>query len=210
VAFWVLFDAMTTLSGLYARALLPDLAQPAMAYPALAEAVLPAVAKGVFYLGMVATVMSTTDGLTFISAATIGRDVLAPLFGRREDHDILLFTRVGVIFTAAVAVCGALLFPSVIQLWYVIGTVFIPGLLLPVLLAYSRHGRPTPSWTFAMMMAGFLCSFAWFSIGVLDGNGLAPRYLFGIEPMYVGLGATMVLLAAAILLRRTSGLPRPV
>ena len=51
VVFWVVFDVMTTTAGLYARAALPDIASPVMAYPLLAEAVLPPVAKGLFYVG---------------------------------------------------------------------------------------------------------------------------------------------------------------
>lgn len=199
VGFWLLFDAMTTLSGLYARALLPDIGQATMAYPALGEAVLPAFAKGVFFLGMVATVMSTTDGLTFISAATIGRDVLAPLFGKRDDRHILSLTRAGVVFTAAVAVAGAVLFPSVIQLWYVIGTLFIPGLLLPLLSSYRTAGRPSPAWILTMMLAGFLSSLSWFAYGVFEGSGSVPHYPLGIEPMYIGLASTVIVFLLASL-----------
>ncbi|MDH7516397.1 MAG: hypothetical protein QHI48_11060, partial [Bacteroidota bacterium] len=49
VLFWFVFDGMTTLTGLYARALLPVLERPAMAYPLLAEAVLPPIAKALFF-----------------------------------------------------------------------------------------------------------------------------------------------------------------
>jgi SSS family solute:Na+ symporter len=45
IFFWFLFDAMTITAGLYARAVLPELDQPVMAYPALAEVVLPGIAK---------------------------------------------------------------------------------------------------------------------------------------------------------------------
>ena len=201
VLFWILFDAMTTLSGLYARALLPDLTHPTMAYPALGEVVLPAFAKGVFFLGMVATVMSTTDGLTFISASTIGRDILAPLFRRRGDRDIMNFTRAGVVFTAVAAVCGALLFPSVIQLWYVIGTLFIPGLLLPVLSSYSTRFRVSSAWTLCAMIAGFGFSFTWFLCGMLQGEGQGIRYPYGVVPMYIGLAASAILFASGLLHR---------
>ena len=38
IVFWVLFDLMTTTAGLYARALLPDLADPVQAFPGLGGA----------------------------------------------------------------------------------------------------------------------------------------------------------------------------
>ncbi len=39
VIFWLFFDFMTSMTGLYARAIVPNLNQPAMSYPALAEVV---------------------------------------------------------------------------------------------------------------------------------------------------------------------------
>ena len=41
VLFWAVFDFLTTTTGLYARAMLPDLQEPLQAYPALASHLLP-------------------------------------------------------------------------------------------------------------------------------------------------------------------------
>ena len=46
VACWAVFDAMTTIAGLYARALLPDLRDPVFAFPELARIALPPFALG--------------------------------------------------------------------------------------------------------------------------------------------------------------------
>src|SRR6185369_10819216 len=82
IIFWFLFDLLTASAGLYARAALPNLADPVMAYPMLAEAVLPSIAKGLFYVGMLATIMSTLNTLAFVSAQTLGRDIYLRLKGR--------------------------------------------------------------------------------------------------------------------------------
>ncbi len=76
IACWVVFDLLTTTAGLYARALLPGLADPVFAFPELARVTLPPVALGLFYLAMIATVMSTVDSYGFIAATTIGRDLV--------------------------------------------------------------------------------------------------------------------------------------
>ncbi|HLF14859.1 MAG TPA: sodium:solute symporter family protein, partial [Bacteroidota bacterium] len=76
VAFWFLFDFMTAATGLYARAILPGLDEPVMAYPLLAETVLPPVAKGLFFAGILATIMSTLNTAAFVSAQTLGRDIV--------------------------------------------------------------------------------------------------------------------------------------
>ncbi len=130
IIFWFLFDAMTATAGLYARAALPDLAQPVMAYPLLAELTLPPVAKGIFYVGMLATIMSTLNTLALVSATTLGRDIVwrAKQDTRLGEKDS---TRWGLVVTAVLSLVLALLIPSVIKLWYTIGTVIIPGLADP-------------------------------------------------------------------------------
>jgi hypothetical protein len=55
---------------------MPKLADPVSSYPALALAFLPPVVQGIFYLGLLATVMSTVDGYTFIGGVNFGRDLL--------------------------------------------------------------------------------------------------------------------------------------
>jgi SSS family solute:Na+ symporter len=193
VLFWFVFDTATTLSGLYARALLPDIAQPSMAYPLLAEAVLPTAAKGVFYIGMLATVMSTADGLTFIAAVTVGRDILARWGGREDDRSITRYTQYGVLFTTAVSIAAVLLFPSVIDLWYVIGTLFIPALLLPLTASYYPRLRISNTLTFAAMLSGFAISAIWFSVGQSRAIDDIARYPYSIEPMYAGLSISMLI-----------------
>src|SRR5262249_34883328 len=74
IIFCFIFDFMTATAGLYARAALPQLQEPMTSYPMLAEAVLPPLAKGMFYVGMLATIMSTLNTLAFVSAQTLGRD----------------------------------------------------------------------------------------------------------------------------------------
>jgi len=52
VGLWIVFDFLTVFSGLAARVLLPDLADPLKAYPALAELVLSPWAAAVFTVGL--------------------------------------------------------------------------------------------------------------------------------------------------------------
>ncbi|MEX0736930.1 MAG: sodium:solute symporter family protein, partial [Bacteroidota bacterium] len=140
ILFWFCFDFMTSLTGLYARAALPELEKPLFAYPMLAELTLPTIAKGLFYIGMLATIMSSLSSLMFISATTIGKDIVGRLrldAGVRaaragSDHGTInRWTKIGLVISSAFAVTLALAIPSVVSLWYTIGTCIIPGLLVP-------------------------------------------------------------------------------
>jgi SSS family solute:Na+ symporter len=193
IIFWFVFDAMTATAGLYARAALPDLQQPVMAYPMLAEITLPPIAKGLFYVGMLATIMSTLNTLAFVSAASLGRDVVCRMRGTIGKEEVEeRFTRGGLLATAVVSVVLAAYIPSVIRLWYVIGTAIIPGLLVPLVTAYFERWKAPAGYAFAAMAAGWVVSMAWLAAGWSQGMAGEASYPFGIEPMYPGLAVSVL------------------
>jgi len=192
ILFWMVFDFLTTAVGLYARASLPGLENPGFSYPLLAERILPPLVKGFFFIGLFATIMSTLSSLTFIAGTTVGNDLVGRWMARkgdRRDDRILLWSRIGLAAASLLAGALALWLPSVVRLWYVIGTTVIPGLLLPLLLSYSRIRLLTGRWAFMTMLAGWLVSSLWMCIGLWRGG----HYPWGIEPMYPGLLASVVM-----------------
>jgi SSS family solute:Na+ symporter len=205
VVFWLVFDAMTATAGLYARAALPRISQPVMAYPLLAEAILPPVAKGLFFIGLLATIMSTLNTLAFVSATTLGRDIVLRLRWKQAQPnaeraaDVIdekvetAWVRGGLVVTGILAVCLAAMIPSVIKLWYTIGTVIVPGLLVPLVSAYFDRLRVGAKWAFAAMLFGWLTSLGWLLAGWSGSPAGTATYPFGIEPMYPGLLISIVL-----------------
>ncbi|HLF19468.1 MAG TPA: sodium:solute symporter family protein [Bacteroidota bacterium] len=188
ILFWFCFDFLTSTTGLYARAALPNLDQPMFSYPMLAEMTLPVVAKGLFYIGMLATIMSTLSSLTLISAITIGKDIVGRLSSSRDrEQHVKRWTRVGLLISAVFSVVLALLVPSVVRIWYTIGTCIVPGLLVPVLASYFDRLRISASFAFAAMLGGWAISTASLVCGHMNAAGGVPLYLLGIEPMYPGL-----------------------
>ncbi len=188
ILFWLVFDFMTTSAGLYARAALPVLSQPMFSYPMLAEVALPAIAKGLFYIGMLATIMSTLSSLTLISGITIGKDIVGRWKNAPHDSELVRrWTKIGLIISAVVSVALALLVPSVVNLWYTIGTCIIPGLLIPVLSSYFDRLKIPATYALGAMVNGwFISTFSlvYGQLNLVNGN---PKYFFGVEPMYPGL-----------------------
>ncbi|MCS7083131.1 MAG: sodium:solute symporter family protein [Bacteroidetes bacterium] len=192
VLFWVLFDALTTAAGLYARALLRELAHPALAYPALAEQALPPGLKGLFWVGLLATIMSTVDSYLLLSAQMLGFEVLGRWHARWPAGT---YVRVGLLATLLLALLIALWAPGVIAIWYTLGTLMIPGLLLPTLGAYAARWRPSRMIALGMLIGGPLCALLWMALARRPEG-----YWGGIEPLYAGL-AWCVLLWLANLVR---------
>jgi SSS family solute:Na+ symporter len=204
ILFWFVFDAMTATAGLYARAALPSLSQPVMAYPLLAEAILPSGAKGMFYVGMLATIMSTLNSLTFISATTLGRDLLWRARNGEPGETETSLSRTGLLLTAVTSIFLAILIPSVVKLWYTIGTVVIPGLLVPLVTSYFDRLRAPARHAFLSMLGGWVTSSVWLLLGWSKQIVASQHFPLGIEPMYPGVAVSLVFWGWGIL-RRPAG-----
>jgi len=187
IGFWFVFDFMTTTIGLYAKALLPNLKDPMMAFPALAEQVLPPVVKGIFYIGLFATVMSSLNSSLFVSAQTFGRDLLWRTVGKSKAGAETRYTRIGLIVTSLFAIVLSTRFPSIVSLWYTLGTIVIPGLLIPLITSYFPGLRNNSKITFITMLSGWLSSLSWFIAGK------DQQYPLGIEPFFIGLSVSSLL-----------------
>ena len=199
IAFWVVFDFMTTSCGLYARALLPHLADPVFAFPDVAKLTLPPVALGLFYLGMIATVMSTIDSYGFIAATTFGRDLWWRFRRGADESRIPAYSRAGLWIAGGFAGALACAQPSVIALWHDLGSITTPSLLLPVGTALTGRGRLGARATLAALALPLAVTLAW----VLARNASpAGRYPLALEPIYAGLAASLLVYAPGWLLFR--------
>lgn len=188
VGCWFVFDLLTTWTGLLAKALLPPTTSPGQAFLDLSAKILPVGVQGLFLLGIFATVMSTLDSTTLITAQTIGYDLLARM-KRFSLIDPIKLTRYGLGISLGLAFALAIYLPSVVNLWYTLGTILLPGLVIPVIsslypnISISRH---ILKWS---MLAGPGIAFMWFFIGKSD----EWDYYFGLEPFYPGILVSLML-----------------
>ncbi len=183
VFFWALFDFLTTSTGLYARAALPNLSQPVNSFPLLAEKILSPGYKGVFYAAMFATIMSTLNSFFFLSATTVGRDFIFRLNSKENNFHLKKYTIYGLIISGILSILLAYFIPSVIEIWYTIGSLCIPGMILPVVSAYYPGLRISKNLMFVEMIFAVLTSIIWL---IIRDNFITNTVLIEIEPMIVG------------------------
>jgi len=195
ILFFALFDGLTTFTGIYAHALLPDLSTGVDAYPALAELLLPAGLLGVFYCGMIATVMSTVDAYLFNAGITLSRDLLGRVGSAAAST--IRGERLGLIGGAAIASAIALMSESVVNLWYGFGSVGTAVLLTPLLGAFFPALRPERRFAALGMAAAGAVTLAW-----LFGAQRAGTPWLSIEPVFPGLAVAGSFAAAGIIARR--------
>ncbi len=197
ILLWFLFDALTTTTGLYARAFLPNLSNPALSYPLLAEAILPSGIKGIFYAALFATIMSTLNSFLFLSSTTISRDFFFKLSKIPDEKKIKTFAVYGLLISGIVSVLLAYFIPSVIEIWYTIGSICIPGILLPVVSSYYQILKINEKLLFFEIITSVTAGFSWFFIR----DYFTDSFIFNIEPMIAGLAFSILIHAAGLMLK---------
>ena len=183
IGFWFIFDILTLLSGMYARLLISN-AEPVLAYTKLAELVLPPVAFGMFFIAILSVIMSTIDSFAFISATTFGRDILWRIqSGAEKNHplnenDIIPLVKKGLLVTGLISLMLAISIPSIVQIWYTLGSIIVPGLLIPFLISFTKKKIDI----ITLMIAPLIISILW----ILNKN-IFGSYPLHMEPFYPGI-----------------------
>jgi len=182
ILFWAIFDCLTITCALYAVGTIQQ-GQAALTFPLLALDVLPIGVFGLFMTGIIATLMSTIDSLGLLSAISFGRDILWRIQSNNRTLDTVPFIRKGLVIISFLSLVLAYLLPSIVQLFYAIGSVLIPGLILPFLNTIRKHplamkGAQAVRW----MGIPIIISMSWYIISTIKG---AP--FLGIEPFYPGI-----------------------
>ncbi len=195
VGFWVLFDFLTTFTGLAARALLPHLPDPVLSYPELGRLVLPPLANALFAVAMFATVMSTAHSYLFLGAATIGHDVVPEIRSRVDERH---WTMAGLVLVGAAAAALALALRSVIAIWHDVGSIVTSALLLPLALSHARERlRFRRRAATAAIVVTAAVSTGWI-LARADG-----RYPLGVEPIFPALAVSAAIWLADVTVRPT-------
>ena len=192
VLFWVLFDFLTTTSGLYARAVLPHLQNPVTSYLELGKTVLPPFVYGLFLAGLLSTIMSTVDSYTFVAAMTLGRDVFARMRNNMTDAKINSYTKIGIIISGILSIAIAMYGKSVIRIWKDLGSIGTPALLLPTLSSFWPRFKMSNRAATLAMLSGAAVSGFWILSKELPVHD-KPGYLLGVEPIYAGLFITSII-----------------
>ena len=189
VIFWILFDFLTTSTGLYARADLPALENPVLAFPLFAERVLASGLKGIFYAALFATIISTLNTFLFISATTFGRDFVFKIKRGAVEKKIADYTKLGLLIASILSILLAFFIDSVIELWYTIGSLCIPGIILLIMSAYYPKFKISNKAALIEIVSATSASIIWLMLRTIF-SGLP---LFDvIEPMIVGMAAALL------------------
>lgn len=183
VMFWMVFDFFTLMAGLYAKSFV-DVADPLMAFPALGDIVLPPFWKGIFLVALIATVMSTLDSYAFLSASTIGNDILKPWF---KKISATVLTKIGLVITGIIGIFMAVGIPSAVDLIYKTSSIAVPGLLIPLTISFSSKYKLSSRNAIIIMLTSSLIALFWTILSEIND------FFIILEPMLAGILAALIL-----------------
>ena len=162
---WPLFAIGSTLIGVIARMLIPDLADAEMATPMVILHLLPAGIAGIVIAAYIAAVMSTADSVLMGPVAIVTNDIYRKHL--RPDASEKSLVRVARISTLVLGVLGigmAYLVPNVLDLMLYAYTFGAAGLFFPML-GLLFWPRTTASGAFASMLGGGGSAVLWAMLG---------------------------------------------
>ena len=179
----VVFDLGAVLTGMAGRTLFPDLADPETIMPILSDQLFPPLITGIFFVIVLAAMMSTVDSLLILASSAVVRDVIQKTFRSTLSENRL--SKVGKLVTviiggAALITAFAevrLIFWFVLFAWSGLASAFAPPVLCS--LFWKRTSREG---ALAGMAGGFLAAMAWvlfFKEAYYDLYEMIPGFLVG-------------------------------
>jgi SSS family solute:Na+ symporter len=210
VLFWIFFDFLTNTTGLFTRAILPNLKNPVMAFPFLAEKILSPGLKGIFFAALIATILSTLNSFMFLSATTFSRDFILKFSFKGanvnkqlqvppskelshfalDENKTVFYTKIGILITSIISLFIAYSFNSIIELWYTIGSICIPGLIILVVSSYYTKYKVSNRVALLEIIIAVTSSIIWL---VIRNRFAGILILEDIEPMIIGLMIAIII-----------------
>ena len=100
---------------------------------------------------------------------------------KEEQENETEYIRKGLVVMAFIAVLLAISIPSIIRLWYIIGSIIVPGILFPFLMTFTNTKLKEGKIILTMIIPVITAIF-WFIYGNFLGH-----YPMEIEPFYPGI-----------------------
>lgn len=158
----IVFDLGAVLAGIAGRTLFPDLTDPETIMPILSDHLFPDFIAGIFFVIVLAAMMSTVDSLLILASSVVVRDLIQKTFkSTLSDIQLSLTGKIITAIIGGIALIMAftqerLIFWFVLFAWSGLASAFAP----PVLCALFWK-KTTRSGALAGMAGGFFSAMIW-------------------------------------------------
>lgn len=192
IIFWFLFDFLTTTFGLYSKAVLVNLDNPVLSFPIFADRILSSGLKGIFFAALFATIISTLNSFLILSGAALGKDFASRVFIKESlSENSSTLAVYGVIISLLFSIGFCLAAKSVVEMWYLIGSLCVPGLLFVAISSFFDRFKTKEQIAILTIIISISLSGIWFMLRNLFSN---VGIFHAVEPMIIGIIAVFSVL----------------
>jgi len=184
IAIWMAIDSVVILCGLAAVQMFPDLRDPDMSLVALGTA-LPALGRGIFFVGLLAAIMSTVNSFLQSGASSLAYDVVRHFRPAAGDGQLLALSRLFVIVLGLLSLILALWFRMIVPALLFTLSMWTAGMLVPTLAALVGR-RLKQGTALYSLLGGTFSSLVW--------KIWQPAH---IDALFVGLGCSLLVAVAS-------------
>lgn len=183
---------LSVIAGLAAKVLYPDI-NPIAAMPTLASNMPFAILSALVVMGMYFTTLGWASTSILYGGTVMANDVYRYFFPNASSEKLIQVSRISIVAMAFMTVGFAILIPSGIAFWSIVGFVVRNAGLFPLVMvglfwnAMSRQG------SILAVVAGSIVGMAWYLISY-------PQFLFGAHPMFVAMLTSMVIISVVTLM----------
>ena len=191
IAVWVLIDIVIVLGGLAAARLLPTLEDPDVALIELGRT-LPLVGQTVFFVGLLAVIMSTVNSFLQSGASSLAYDVWRHVRPSTGEKKLLTLSRVFVVALGLLSLALALWFRAVVPALLFTLSMWTAGILIPTLAALFGIKLSQPV-ALSSLLGGTISSLVWQILQPLP-----------VDALFAGLGGSLLVTLVARQVERHS------
>jgi SSS family solute:Na+ symporter len=181
---WPLFAIGSTMIGLFARYLIPDLTDPELATPMIIMQLLPAGVAGLVIAAYIAAVMSSADSCLMGPVAIFTNDIYKRYINpESSEQHLVRIARYTTVILGVLAILIAYLIPNILELILYAYTFGSAGIFFPML-GLLFWPKTTAKGAFWSMLLGGSSAVIYSVIG--EPFGIAACYLEWITPIRIG------------------------
>jgi sodium/proline symporter len=180
----IIFDVGAIFSGMAGRALFPELGDHESVLPVMSQTLLHPAFTAIFFIAVLAAMMSTVDSLLIMASSTLIRDVLQKTMGSvASDARLAVFGKASTVILGLIAVALAITEAKVIFWFVLFAWSGLACAFAPVVLCALFWPRTTRQGALAGMASGFIVTVAWaafFKAGFHDLYEMIPGFAAGL------------------------------
>ncbi|GBF33662.1 sodium-solute symporter, putative [Desulfocucumis palustris] len=170
---------LAPLVGMAAKVMFPTI-KSVQAMPMLASSMPSVVLSTIVVIGLYFTTLGWASSCILSGGTVAANDIYRYFVPNASSEQLIKVSRISIVILAFLTIGFAVLIPSGVEFWTIVGFVLRNTALFPLILIGLFWGLISKKAAITSALAGSITGIAWYLIEF-------PAFLFGAHPMFVGM-----------------------